>query len=457
MMGSSRKLSWVLFALLLPMVVSAVLISQTVAAATVQATQIKTLDRDEEPVIVTGSKISALLGTPVDDLFVYTYSGNSLSGQIPVQVDEVTAAGNYTTTEDGLLDLNDEIVFMAVDLGDQPTDTSALTGLPISPNWYEIEVIDPLTGKRGWAYLVSSNTLAPTFSGNYVDYNGTTKRITTNPEHYELGLATSYVGLDYLTLNGDSTNILDRTKLRAVFDAGILGTVTLTEEDLENPEIVLVKDGPVRVILRQAVTADPGGPITEASLSTTNLAYASLLQATASVSFTLPGFVDIASVRTSVDFNSAVSGARFYNANTPSNGVLIDGQPDVVAATPLSNWTQVSTTTGRLVQVSDPTPVGGTAQKNYYCDDDDPNPLALECDGTKKTGDDVSYGDAGVLIEGSVNQSFMLKSWLFVPAAGQGNVGETYQEYSSQPLKSMAFLQGERPTIFLPLILKNSQ
>jgi hypothetical protein len=456
MMGSSSKLSWVLCALLLPMVVSAVLISQTVAAATVQATQAKTLDRNEEPVIVKGSQVSALLGAPVDDLFLYTFSGNSLNGQIPVQVDEVTAAGNYTTTEDGLLDLNDEIVFMAMDLGDQPTDTSALAGLPISPNWYEIEVIDPLTGKRGWAYLVSSSTLAPTFSGNYVDYNDTTKRITA-PGHYGLGLATTYAGLDYLTLNGDSTNILDRTKLRAVFDAGILGKVTLTEEDLENPELVLVKDGPVRVILRQAVTASPGGPISEASLSTMNLAYASLLQATASVSFTLPGFVDLASVRTSVDFNSAVSGAKFYNANTPPNGVLIDGQPDVVAATPLSNWTQVSTTTGRLIQVSDPTPVGGTAQKNYYCDDDDPDPLALECDGTKKTGDDVSYGDAGVLIEGSVNQSFMLKSWLFVLAAGQENVGETYQEYSSQPLKPIAFLQGERSTIFLPLILKNSQ
>lgn len=453
MASHPRKRLLVLLVLLALMIMSVALSGQAIADVTSQA---KTLDRNEEPVTITGSKVPALLGTSIDDLFVYTFSGNSLNGQIPVQVDEVTATGNYTTTEDGLLDLNDEIVFMAMDLGDQPTDTSALTGLPISPNWYEIEVIDPLTGKRGWAYLVSSSALAPTFSGNYVDYNSTTKRVTA-PGHYTLGLATSYVGLDYLTLNGDSTDILDRTKLRAVFDAGILGTVTLTEEDLENPQLVLVKDGPVRVILRQAVTADPGGPISNASLSTMNLAYASMLQTTASVSFTLPGFVDIASVRTSVDFNSAVSGAKFYNANTPPNGVLVDGQPDVVAATPLSNWTQVSTTTGRLIQVSDPTPVGGMAQKNYYCDDDDPDPLALECDGTKKTGDKVSYGDAGVLIEGSVNQSFMLKSWLFVLAAGQENVGETYQEYSSKPLKPVAFLQGERSTIFLPIILRNSQ
>jgi hypothetical protein len=452
-----RKRLLVLFVALTLIIVSVVLTGQAIADVTAQANQTKTLSRDLEPVFVKGSQVAALLGTPVDDLFVYTFSGNSLSGQIPVQVDERTAGGSYKAVGDGQLDPEDEIVFMAVDLGDQPADMSALTGLPISATWYEIEVTDPLSPtQKGWTYLVGSDTLAH-ISKDYVDYNSTTKRITTNPDHYKLGLATSYVGLDYVTLNGDSTNILDRTKLRAVFDAGFFGTVTLTEEDLENPEIVLVKDGPVRVILRQAVTADPGGPITEASLSTTNLAYASLLQATASISFTLPGFVDIASVRTSVDFNSAASGAKFYNARTSPSWVLIDGQPDVVAATPFSNWTQVSTTTGRLIQVSDPSPAGGTAQKNYYCDDDDPDPLALECDGTNKTGDKVSYGDAGILIEGSVNQSFMLKSWLFVLAAGQENVGETYQEYSSKPLKPMAFLQGERSTIFLPIILKNSQ
>jgi hypothetical protein len=457
MMGSLRKLSWVLCALLLPIVVSGVLISQTVAAATAQADQTKTLNRNEEPVIVEGSKVSALLGTPVGDLFVYTFNGNSLNGQIPFQVDEVTAGGSYVTIGDGQLDAEDEIVFMAMDLGDQPPDTSALTGLPISPNWYEIEVIDPLTGKRGWAYLVSSSTLAPTFSGDYVDYNGTTQRITA-PGHYELGLATSYVGLDYLTLNGDSTDILDRTKLRAVFDAGILGTVTLTEQDLESPEIVLVKDGPVRVIFRQAVTAEPGGPITEASLSlsTTNLAYASLLTATASISFTLPGFVDIASVRTSVDFNSAASGAKFYNARTSPGWVLIDGQPDVVAATPLSNWTQVSTTTGRLIQVSDPSPAGGTAQKNYYCDD---KTAGTECDATPRTGANGSYGDAGILIEGNVNPSFTIESWLFVLESGQDNAGDKYAGYFNvnNRLQVMAYLQGVRSTLFLPLILKNSQ
>jgi hypothetical protein len=449
-----RKRLLVPFVTLALIMVSVVPAGQAIAGVAAQASQAKTLNRDQEPVILKGSQVADLIDTPVEDLFVYTFNGNSLSDQIPVQVDEVTASGSYTTTEDGMLDANDEIVFMAADLGDQPANMTELNTLPISATWYEIEVTNPLSPtQKGWAYLVRSDTLAH-ISKDYVDYNSTTKRITTNPEHYRLGLATLYAGLDYLTLNGNSTDILDRTKIRAVFDAGFLGTVTLTEEALENPEIDLVKDGPVRVILQQAVTTGPGGLLPDASLSTTHLAYNSLLQASASISFTLPSFVDLTSVRTSVDLSSAASGATFYNANTPG-GVTINGSPDSVAATPLSNWAQISHATGRLIQVSDPTPAGG-AQTNYYCDDNSAG--TTECDGTPRTGANGSYGDAGILTEGNVNQSFTIESWLFVLESGQDNVGDKYAGYFNlnNRLQAMAYLQGVRSTLFLPIILKNS-
>jgi hypothetical protein len=451
-----RKRLLVLFVTLALIGVSVVPAGQAIADATTQASQAKTLDRDLEPVIVEGSQVSALLDTPVEHLFVYTFSGNSLGGQIPVQVDERTAGGSYKAVGDGQLDLEDEIVFMAADLGDRPANITELYTLPISATWYEIEVTNPLsTTQKGWAYLVGSDTLTH-ISKDYVDYNSTTKRITTNPDHYRLGLATLYAGLDYLTLNGNSTDILDRTKIRAVFDAGFLGTVTLTEEALENPEIDLVKDGPVRVILQQSVAAGPGDPISEASLTTTNLAYNSLLEASASISFTLPGFVDLISVRTSVDLSSAASGATFYNANTPG-GVPIDGDDssDSVVATPFSNWAQVSHTTGRLIQVSDPTPAGGT-QKNYYCDDNSAG--TTECDGSPRTGANGSYGDAGILTEGNVNPSFTIESWLFVLESGQDNVGDKYARYfdTNNRLRAVAYLQGVRSTLFLPIILKNS-
>lgn len=437
-------------------VASAALTGRAITGVNAQAIQTKALDRNLEPVVVKGSQVAALANAPVGDLFVYVFSGDSLSGQIPVQVDEVTASGTYTTTEDGLLDADDEIVFMAGDVGDQPSDTSALIVLPINPSWYEIEVIDPNSGKKGWAYLVRSSSL-PHPSVDYVDYITTTRRITTDPTRYELGLATTYVGLDYLTLNGNTTDILDRTKLRAILDASILGQMQVTEAWLGNPDIVLIKDGRVRVILQQTVTAGSTGPIPidEAKVTMTYLAYASLLQGNAVVSFTLPSYVDLLSVRTSVDLNSAASGAKFHNANI--SNVTIDGSGlnEGVAPIPLSNWTQVSHSTGRVVQVVNLAGAGGT-HKNYYCDD---TISPTECDSSDPTGDGDSYGDAGIVFEGNVNQSFTIESWLFVlpPAGGQDNIGATYEDYFFNRLRATAYLQGERTTTYLPIILRNSQ
>jgi hypothetical protein len=452
--GMVCKRLFIAVILSLLLLVSVGVIRQIIVAA---ASQPKTLDRNLEPVIVKGNSVDALSGAPVGHLFVYTYNGISLGGQIPAQVDEITMSGHYTAIEDGLLDANDEIVFMAKDLGDRaPNPASLTTTLPISAAWYEIEVTDPLSPtKKGWAYLVRSSSLPISFSSDYVNYLTATQRVTTN--RYEAGFTNAYAGLDYFNLNG-SGDILDRTKLRVVINFfGI--PWPFTEDDLSNDDVetILIKDGPVRVILMQLVTASPTPPIAEGSVRITNLAYASLLQSTASVSFTFP----ISGVRTSVDFNNTITGATFYNASI-SGGVAIDGRPDAVPVTPLSNWGQVSTTTGRLVQVANPasaTPAGGS-QKNYYCDDNDPNPGALECDGTPKSGDNVAYGDTGLLIEGGINPAFTLDSALYVlaPAAsGPNNVGTTYANYFFNPLLVGASFQAANPIgpNFLPIILKN--
>lgn len=452
-----KRLFTAFILLLLIIGVSAGLLGGIIAGVAAGAGEVKTLDRNLEPVVIEGNEAASLIGSPVGHLFVYTSNGTAWGGQIPVQVDEITMSGHYTAAEDGLLDANDEIVFMAKDLGDRaPNPASLTTTLPISATWYEIEVSDPLSPtKKGWAYLVRSSSLPVSANSDYVNYLTATQHVVTN--RYEAGFTNAYAGLDYFNLNG-SGNILDRTKLRVVIN--FLGIAwPFTEDDLSNNDVetILIKDGPVRVILMQLVTASPAPPIAEGSVRITNLAYASLLQSTASVSFTFP----ISAVRTSVDFNSAITGATFYNASL-SGGVAIDGRPDAVPVTPLSNWGQVSTTTGRLVQVANPasaTPAGGS-QKNYYCDDNDPNPGALECDGTPKSGDNVAYGDTGLLIEGGINPAFTLDSALYVLApasSGPNNVGATYANYFFNPLLVGVGFQAENPIgpNFLPIILKN--
>lgn len=396
----------------------------------------KTLDRNLEPVIIQGIQVNALIGAPVQHLFVYTFTGSGLAERIPVQVDEITSSGNYSGSEDNLLDANDEIIFMAKDLGNRATDTTLLTStLPISPTWYEIEVTDPLSPtKKGWAYLVRSATLSSP-GGNYVDYIAATQDISATT--YKLGLATTYLGFDDLTLNGNSSDILDRTKLRVTLP--LFGTQT--ENNLVTPTPLLIKDGPVRVILQQIASAAGG----LASLNNTYLAYASLLQTTASVSSSL----SLSKVRTSVDFSSAASGATFYNANVPA-GVTINGSADAVPETPLSTWFQISHTTGRIIQVTDLSQAGGSTRKNYYCEG------AAECDGTAQTGDGTSYGDSGFLIEGNVSKKFSTKSILYLPpGSGLSNVGAAYETYFFNPLQICAGKQaGPCAQVFLPVILK---
>ena len=55
----------------------------------------------------------------LEELFAYAY-GSGTWHQIPFQFDEVEPIGNtYVVTEDGYLDANDELAFMALDAGEQ--------------------------------------------------------------------------------------------------------------------------------------------------------------------------------------------------------------------------------------------------------------------------------------------------------------------------------------------------
>jgi hypothetical protein len=451
MANNSRKRLLVLCAVLALVVASVVLIGQAGAGINAQATSNSLTARVREPAVVAGSRVSNLIGAPVGELYVYRFNGDGLvTPPIPVQVDEVTASGTYTTTDDSVLSAQDEIVFLAQDLGDRPTDTAPLTGSPNVIDWYELEVIDPVNPtQKAWAYLVRRTDSPSPSSVDYVEYDlgsppTTPPSITAT--YYALHFATDYPGLDYLALNSSDVDIVDRTKLRAVVE--VFGSeIDLTEDDLDNPAIALIKDGPVRVLLQQSYSGSPGAiPGQDVNLSTLYKAYASLLQGSADVSYALTSLASINSTRTSLDFASTVSPGTFYNANTPG-GVMVDGSPETIAETPISHWAQVSHSTGSLVQVSDPSSVGGT-QKNYYKDDD-----TIDAD---DTGDQKSYGDTGILIEGDVNDSFTIESTLYVLDADQDNVGATYEEYYSNPLMVVPFAQGERKKLFLPVIFKNS-
>lgn len=417
-----------LFVLLAAFAGVAMVMVSIATAGTDASVSTKTLDRDLDPVIVTGDKVAALFGSPVDQLFVYTYT-NGTWWQIPTQVDEVTLTGDYTTTEDYILDGNDEIVFMAMDLGDQaPADEFITSTLSISDTWYMIEVVNPIDPvEKGWAYIVRSTMLTPDFTADYVDYDLGLHRLKGST--YELGLAIPHLYFDYLTLHGGD-DILDRTKTRLCFrgfdDPG--GSLCILNEDNLPGDVEigddLIKDGVVRVIAR-------GGK---------GIGYHSKVDWTRPISWKQTWGPHM---RFSIDFNEEVDGATHYNAVVPG-GLPVDGFPDTVPETPVSSWFQLSSVYGTLIQVGDTTSMGGI-QYNYYEDES----IFKSSD----TGDGERWGETGVFVE-EPSKNFTYAFTLYILPSGQPNVGATYEAFFEHPLSVGTFLRGKQVKVYLPLIVR---
>lgn len=387
-----------------------------------QATPAAPVTRVQEPVIVAGSQLPLFDGVALDDLFVYAYTGDTWV-QIPFQFDEVDASGAYTV-ENGLLDADDELIFMAMDLGEQIEPGVWITDAD-SLNYarYQIQVTNPLNPtEQGWVYVYRSATVLPAFA-DYVEWDGANNRVVAGT--YIAGFAPAvHPGVDSLELNGSGVDVLDRTKIRV--DATCwLGpipiNVTLTEEELVSLSNVTPDvDGAVRV----------GGGTTESSV----WSYHSMYQSGFMVD--VDGFeppepctsIDINWIRLSHDWldptTTGMAPATYYDGNTP-DGVPVDGVSDSVPSTPANDWLQLSGGQGSVVQVVDVSLGGGTLS-NYYKDDQ-----ALDPD---DTGDGQSFGDAGLRVYTPTGQ-VELGTFVFVLEPAQPNVGATYQDYLANPLE----------------------
>jgi uncharacterized repeat protein (TIGR01451 family) len=156
-----------------------------------------------------------------------------------------------------------------------------------------------------------------------------------------------------------------------------------------------------------------------------------------SVSFDLdsipvPG-LSIDTLRTSLDLiNPATSGMSptiYYDSNTP--GVVIDGNPDSIATTPVTDWYEIVGASGGFVTVGTADPGTGTIT-NYYLDDDTSNP--------NDTGDGVAFGDSGVEMSDPSGTVSVAQS-LYVTLPGSGSMGSTVLNWSENPLQAATAVQ----------------
>lgn len=381
---------------------------------------VNSLDRGLEPVIVYGANIHDFARLPLAKLRVYRFLQDGYE-QIPAQMDEVASDGTFVTTEDGLLDSNDQIVFMARDAGDlAPEDRPITDDVPNVVSWYEIQVSDPLSGQQAWAYVVYGEDLPPAPSDDYVGFDAGRHKIYS--PNYVLSLGAVFNGSDYLSLGASQVDLLDRTKVRVLCEIPFL--CPLDENQLPLVPDDLVRDGPIRVVLRNGKV----------------MAYASM------VTWSSDYAVRSGGIQFSTDFAPAATGSWLFSGTAPW-GVLVDGVNDSVPSTPASAWWQLQTPYGSVIQVTDLPAIGDPAGMTYYYLDDSAHDA-------EDTGDRFHYGDVGVTATSPNSQVTHAYNFYFLPP-GSPVVGPTFEAYHANPLEVHSALRGRslRPfDIYLPIV-----
>ena len=120
--------------------------------------EIKTLDRAEDLVVLTGAELAKLKGVPSDLIRVYAAKDGDLL-PIPFQVDERTPELEYCwragpdpvkDVDDGRLDDDDEVALRAADAGDRTGKSIAGATARV-----EVQIDDPVNGHKAWAYVLA--------------------------------------------------------------------------------------------------------------------------------------------------------------------------------------------------------------------------------------------------------------------------------------------------------------
>ena len=233
-------------------------VSPAEAVPVPESSNVRTLTRQYDAVVVKGETLGVMLGEPVSGLRLYAWREGALH-KVPFQVDERDPDGAFVLTsgpmarndvDRGMLDFNDELVFLVMDAGDRAPEG------PVGPEgldkWAEIELRDPLRlGEKAWVYLCAFAGPPPEGSSvDYVRYDPEAEQILSS--HYKLGYRSGmslYTDLHYPDGKGGyGPDLLDRIKVRIVVKFLFSIVKKKVTEDDFRAEVVAWKDGPVRVL-----------------------------------------------------------------------------------------------------------------------------------------------------------------------------------------------------------------
>jgi hypothetical protein len=419
--------------------------------------QLKTLDRNFEPVVVPGWAFpefdAASISIQSNELFLYAYRANSQTWeQIPFQFDERNLAGGYfnpNIDEVAGLDDNDELVFMAKDAGDRNLvswiDNLESRGFVR----YEIRLLDPLApDKIAWVYLYRTRTLG--FAPNLADYIQYFEPTNANlaadkivSPFYELTNAANGFPQDLVipvSAGGSGVDLLDRLKFRA--RASLIVNVNINEDNIRfevgRDDSVRVREGRVRVIreLEATLVVDIPVPFVPDQIFPFSTPPVFYYPYSARVEIRVPtlGDASVSSGRMSFDLNENAVGMKFVSANNPEPGFTVDGAANetpnrqVDNVLPGNNWVYVNGAQGTFVhRFPLQTNVGG--KRDLYFKDNSGNDNG-------DTGDRKSYGDVGIDITEGISPPFTLSyQGYFLDKNQPSSTGSQIAAFEQNPIE----------------------
>lgn len=402
-----------------------------------------------EPVSLTGTQLTSLLGADPGDLFAYAYQPSNQTWQsIPFQIDQVDAAGFYTTTDEiPAFDSNDELVLMVRDLGGPapPVAWLSLSDRATQPR-VAVKVADPLNpSDEGWVYVFRTQDSLVMTTTDYINFNAFNHSFDSPT--YNAGLsplnpgATGWhPGLDSLQIKNHvptPTDILDRTHIRIGIRARFLGfclpATYLCETGLAQ---YLPPDFDLQPTLDGAVRVTGGSPITPSHIYRDSLYVQSSLDLDALTAD--PNICEVTYMHVTFDLRnptaSGYTGATYYDSAGSTD--VVDGVPASITGAPRS-WTQYSGNQGTIVTLNNLAAGGGTAT-HYYRD----NSTTGNCtDGDAgQTGTVGSYGEAGTVIQNPTGILGITLGGVILPPAASP-IGQTPRSYLDNPLQKTAQAQ----------------
>lgn len=414
----------------------------TVALLVSTAVSMAGAARDDEPVIVSAGSLDGLSGLAVDEVVVHRL--DTTTGQfvpIPFQIDErfdrafnvglpfpFVERGFYDVMgeEDGLFDVDDELVFLFKDAGPKaPPEVTWPAGA--GPERWEIEVRDPRPGSptpTRWAYLFRGAAL-PRSNVNYISWSGAPHG-TISTSRFDVGYAGNWI-LDRWSVAppcGAGVDLIDRVKGRA----RTVGTLVEDEENWsQNSTLLGTKLGPIRAI--RTVRGATSGVNT----IHTDLIYQGVWERRINLRVH-----PLAEVTVYVDWRPNGSMRLF----TPGrrDGYVVDGVIDTVVDGSLPSWSVMRSPQGGMIVLNEvPSSPLFQSKLFHYRDDaafDDRIPLNPDYGDE----DDLAIADHGVRLQGLGDSQVnpIAIGWRVYPlcqAQGEAADGELYRALADQPLE----------------------